>query len=624
MATKLADAPPIEHLRNVIPRSVARGAPPLLLDGEWRFEIDPGDRGLAEGWYLRHDWAATASWPGSVESHLARAEEAESTTRPWNESVVVWYERDFVLPEECCESADRLPLLTFGACGYETRVWLNGHLLRTVDEEEAHLGRWTSFAYELPAALLLPVNRLTVRVADSLDPETPRGKQESRVYKRGGIWYRTHTGPVGSVWVETVERNRLSTRIGVLSTIEDRLVELDLATRIRDAGWYALRLQITTHETGDALTERLYPLELPAGNNRQKVALELPEARLWSPSEPHLYHLSAELTDPQGRTSTVVTHFGLRKIEARGRRVYLNNEPLYLDGVLYQPHTATLEQMRRHFLAMKRLGCNLVRIHIAGIDPRIYDLADELGMLLWVEVPSPHTSTRTSRENHWAELQRMLVHIGLHPSVVVWSLYNEDWGAEDIATSAETRAYIASAYEYMRAHHPQVLVVDNDGWHHVSTGGRLESHLLTAHVYTPDLERWRQTLDGLVAGALDGVTAEPLVVGDPFFYAGQVPLLVSEWGGFGWPGYGGPRETSEKAERIRAFKRELRARRIAGDVYTQATSIEDEVNGLIDFESGKVRVPDQVLSSEPQGTVVLAVPADAQVEGEETHVHAST
>ncbi|MDP9383584.1 MAG: glycoside hydrolase family 2, partial [Chloroflexota bacterium] len=253
---------------------------------------------------------------------------------------------------------------------------------------------------------------------------------------------------------------------------------------------------------------------------------------------------------------------------------------------------------------MKALGANLVRVHIAGIDPRIYDLADEMGMLLWVEVPSPHTSTPSSRENHWAELMRMLPIIGSHPSVVIWSLYNEDWGAEDIATSAETRAYIAHAYAHMRLDHPHVLVVDNDGWRHVSTEGRLESHLLTAHVYTPDIGQWGEVLDGLVAGRNEALAGVPLVVGDPYYYRGQVPLVISEWGGFGWDGYGGPQDAGAKSERIRSFKRELRARPIAGDVYTQAVSIEEETNGLIDADSGDLQVmPGLLLSRRLRKTV---------------------
>jgi hypothetical protein len=417
------------------------------------------------------------------------------------------------------------------------------------------------------------------------------------VYKRGGIWYQTISGAVRSVWLETVERNRLRSRLSVVSTVEDRLVEFNFTTRIHDPGSYTLHVVVTPRGGEEPLAVADFLLPLLAGEQRQRVVVELPHSQLWSPHAPHLLHLVAQLVGPTGNVAQIETHFGLRKIEARGRRIYLNNRPVYLDGILYQPGTASLDEIRRHMLAMKELGCNLVRVHIAGIDPRIYDLADELGMLLWVEVPSPHSSNQRSRDNHWAEMMRMLVFIGSHPSIIIWSLYNEDWGVQDIATNGATRAYIADAYHFMRVHYPQVLVVDNDGWHHVSTEGRLESHLLTAHLYTPDLDRWRDMLNRLVAGEMVGVAAHPLVVGDPFFYHGQVPLVVSEWGGFGFADYGGPQEANTKAERIKAFKRELRARAIAGDVYTQAVSIEDEVNGVIEPHTGALQVPPGLLRS---------------------------
>ena len=142
-------------------------------------------------------------------------------------------------------------------------------------------------------------------------------------------------------------------------------------------------------------------------------------------------------------------------------------------------------------------------------------------------------------------------------------------------------------------------MIDNDGWQHVSHEGRLKSALLTAHLYTPDVDRWRDVLDRLVAGELDGVAAFPLVVGDPFFYRRQVPLVVSEWGGFGFPDYGGPADAAARADLIRLFKRELRVRPIAGDVYTQATHIEDERNGLLDAATGALTVPEGLLASKP-------------------------
>ena len=310
----------------------------------------------------------------------------------------------------------------------------------------------------------------------------------------------------------------------------------------------------------------------------------------------------AQLVSPEGYVAEIETHFGLRKIEARGCCVYLNNESVYLDGILYQPGIATYEEIKRHMHAMKKLGCNLVRIHIAGVDPRIYNLADKMGMLLWVEVPSPHQSSHKSRANHKDELLRMLALIGSHPSVVIWSLFNEDWGVQDIASNTETREYIMDMYHFMQLAHPQFLVVDNDGWQHISYEGRLKSDLLTAHLYTPDLRRWQEVLDGLVEGKLVGVAAFPLVVGDPFFYRRQVPLIVSEWGGFGFPDYGGPNDDAERAVQIKLFKEELRKRPIAGDVYTQATNIEDERNGLIDSASGTLKVPEDLLNSRKRNT----------------------
>jgi beta-galactosidase/beta-glucuronidase len=585
----------LEAIDSPLPRAVLRPNSHVLLDGTWQFAPDPDDQGLREGWHLGHYYELKAQWPGSVEEHLVEARGSGD----WQDKIVAWYEREFELPQreeapDCC-----MLQLTFGACGYETRVWLNGRPLKTIEGELTHLGEYTSFSYELREEYLRPVNRLTVRIADSMDADIPRGKQESHVYKRGGIWYQTYTGAVRSVWLETVERNRLRTRIGVVSTVEDRLVRFNLTTRIHDPGHYTLQLAVyDSHpEAIEPLATSEFPLRLEAGQRQQRVAMEVPDARLWSPDEPNRYRLVGKLIDANGYTSQIEAHFGFRKIEARGRYVYLNNEPVYLDGILYQPGTATYKQIRRHFRAMKALGCNLVRVHIAGVDPRIYTLADEMGLMLWVEVPSPHRSSEVSRKNHQAELQRMLDLMETHPSIVIWSLYNEDWGIEDIATNAETRQYIVDTYHQLQINHPQFLVVDNDGWRHISYEGRLKSDLLTAHLYTPDLTRWKEVLDQLTAGQLDTVAAFPLVVGDPFFYRGQVPLVVSEWGGFGFENYGGPTDSEDRAEKIRAFKRELRDRKIAGDVYTQATNIEDERNGIIDFETGELTVPAGLLAS---------------------------
>ena len=590
---------------NPLPRSIIRRNSFILLDGEWNFALDTNDCGLVEKWYITHKYTETAMFPGSIESYLAAEKSAKEISSLYanSDEVVAWYEREFSIPDDWNKDEHTLTQLTFGACGYETRVWLNGSPLKTIEGEEVHLGEYNSFSYEFPPELIKPVNRLTIRVADTIDSQIPRGKQSSHVYKQGGIWYQTISGAVRSVWIEPVGLNRLRSRLGVTSSLRDRLVEFDFTTRVHESGIYRIRLTVTPHGKDNDKDEQPpitaeFELPLEIGEKSQRVPLEMPNAQPWTPNDPILYHIKIELIAPDRNITGIETNFGLRKISARGRRVYLNNEPIYLDGILYQPGTSTFEEMQRHLYAIKRLGCNLVRVHIAGIDPRIYALADEIGLLLWVEVPSPHSSSQISRDNHWAELQRMLVFIASHPSIVIFSLYNEDWGAEDITTNIETRRYISNTFDYLRLNYPQLLVVDNDGWNHVSRRGRLASNLLTAHVYLPDLEDWKSTLDRLVAGETHGVTAQPLIVGDPYFYRGQLPLIISEWGGFGFVDYGGPEESEERWQRIKAYKRELRRRPIAGDIYTQATSIEEETNGIIDEKSGELLVPPGTLNSD--------------------------
>lgn len=580
---------------NPLPRAVSRSTSFSLLDGQWKFAIDNDDIGLLQSWHLGHQYPHTASWPGSIEDHMERDKEGKA----WHGKIIAWYEREFTLPEQIDDTSHMMWQLTFGACGYETQVWVNGVQIRTIEGELVHIGEYTSFSFELNKEILKPVNRITVRIADTMDANLPRGKQESFVYKRGGIWYQTYTGAVRSIWLEQVERNRLRSRVGVVSVVEDQLVRFNLTARIHDPGTYTIRLKVFERKQIDQnpLATADFVLPLEAGQKQQRVVMEVPGLKAWFPERPALYTLVAQLIDAHGNTSEIETRFGMRKIEARGANVYLNNEPVYLDGILYQPGAASYEEIKQHMHAMKDLGCNLVRIHIAGVDPRIYKLADKIGMLLWVEVPSPHHSSHISRANHREELLRMLALIETHPSVIIWSLYNEDWGAQDIATNKETRKYIIDTYQYMHIHHPQFLVVDNDGWQHISLEGRLQSDLFTAHLYTPDLTVWKDLLQKLVKGELNGVAAFPMVVGDPFFYRKQVPLIISEWGGFGFVNYGGPQNAAEQAEQIRLFKNELRKLPIAGDVYTQATNIEDEKNGLIDDNTGQLRVPAGLLNS---------------------------
>ena len=168
---------------NPLPRAVLRSNTYILLDGTWNFALDSEDKGLEERWFLGHQYSYTGDWPGSIEDHMLNAK-IEPSKPTWKDEIVAWYEREFPMPEIPLNhgAPPSLIQLTFGACGYETMVWLNGKLLRTIEGEELHTGEYTSFSYELDQESLKPVNRLTVRIADTMNADIPRGKQESHVY----------------------------------------------------------------------------------------------------------------------------------------------------------------------------------------------------------------------------------------------------------------------------------------------------------------------------------------------------------------------------------------------------------------------------------------------------------
>ena len=234
----------LQEEENPLPRAVSRSNSYQLLDGVWSFGIDTDDRGLRDGWHLGHHYENSAMWPGSIEKHMEESKVQEPGVKSWHDRIVAWYEREFTLPEILDPESLKMWQLSFGACGYETRVWINGKLIRTVEGEEVHVGEYTSFSYELLQEILRPINRITVRIADTMDADIPRGKQESFVYKRGGIWYQTYSGAVRSIWIEQVERNRLRSRVGVVSIVEDQLVRFNLTTRIHDPGSYTIKLNV--------------------------------------------------------------------------------------------------------------------------------------------------------------------------------------------------------------------------------------------------------------------------------------------------------------------------------------------------------------------------------------------
>jgi len=555
-----------------------------LLTGQWAFAFDPADVGLKQQWFTAPDFPGTIEVPFCVES------EASGVGDP-DPPAVVWYCRSFTH-----QSGDAgQTLLIFGAVDYHAMVWLNGTFLGE------HFGGYTPFVFEV-GSLLKEHNTLVVRVEDRLSDVRPRGKQSwlGRPYQ---VFYETVTGIWQPVWLEEA---------GPV------YVQRYSAAPDLEAGEVGLRVQL-----GGALGPvTLKAVALSPDGERtaatasfekteaiQTVELRLPfsELRAWSPEQPNLYSLRLVAKTDAGR-DVVDTYFGARTIEAAGGDVRLNGEYLYQKLVLNQGYYAgghytpvDPADYRRDIELIKAYGFNGLRMHEKIESPRLLFWADVLGALVWEEMP---TAWRFSAEQNAAlerEWREAIERDRNHPSIITWVPFNEAWGLGIVVVPGifipavllpDRIEFMKHMVEMTRHLDSTRLVVDNSGWDHTEATDIVDiHHYLPTLEQASDLYREVQNLYGY-RWSLGQILMHGYNIFAPGEgYRGQ-PLLVSEYGGFGWYHWeepGGVLEAYRRATRL------IQAQpHIDGYCYTQFNDTYQEKNGLVDMERTPIVPPDEI------------------------------
>ncbi len=329
----------------------------------------------------------------------------------------MFYRRTFTVPSTW---NGRRVMLNFGAVTWETRVWVNGTSVGT------HTGGFDAFSFDITNALRSGANEIIVGAYSPVDGNRfPIGKQRR---DPSGIWYTAASGIWQTVWLEPVAANhitRLDTTPDVPANVLDLVVQ-------GTAGQQA-RAEVLS---GGAV------VGTATGTTGAHLRVPVPNARLWSPSDPFLYDLRVTMG------SDVVTgYFGMRslgKAMVGGvMRPLLNGKFVFQLGTLdqgYWPdgiYTApTDEALRFDLERQKALGFNMVRKHIKVEPARWFYWADRLGLMVWQDMPSLDAVDDTppaSHANYEAELRRMIdQHKGI-TSIVQWVPFNEGWGEYDNA-----------------------------------------------------------------------------------------------------------------------------------------------------------------------------------------------
>lgn len=546
------------------PRPDFMRQPWLNLNGEWHFRFDPQWEGEQRQWHLTGAVSrsgARITVPFPWESRLSGQGRADFKG-------VGWYEREIAVPADW-DALD--PVLHFGAVDWQVRVWLDGRLVA----ERAN--GYLPFACDLAGRVAAgETARLTVRACDVADAATLVGKQVPR-------WYTPSSGIWQTVWLEGRARNSLQA-IRLAPDVEAGQARACVSLAVKDPGAFSLRLSSPEERFAPVSV----PLELEAGAHARKVSLSIPHARLWSPDDPYLYNVRAELT-PAGRDAgdAVTTYFGMRKISRApyGTNPYeclwLNDEPIYLRGALDQafhpdglyayPSDAAI---RRDVALARELGLNLLRCHVKINDPRYYYWADQLGVIIHYDMPSPDLDSPSMRRICADTIRGMIARDFNHPSIMLWVLFNETWGLTRQRT-AEGQAWVRSMYRLARALDPTRLVEDNSPCHydHVATD------VNSWHFYVNDYERARAHVQSVVDQTFPG-SAFNYVGGH---VQGAEPLMNSEYGGIS-----AAMGDMDISWCFKYLTTELRRHaQICGYVYTELTDVEWEHNGFVKYDRSR-------------------------------------
>jgi hypothetical protein len=495
------------------------------LDGIWRFVADP------DGPY------DSDRLPDGVPIPVPSCWEA--LIGPTESLTTGWFVRSFDVPPDWPPGH---AVLRFGAVSYQADVWLNGvHL-------GGHEGAYTAFELPTGTSLQARSNELVVRAFNpagaitsypSFEPHADRAEDGLIPLSEIPIGKQTWYSSLSGIWrhVELELRpfggfRSVSVRPEVVDGCAVVSWQREPARPANDKP--ELRLSILDADGASIGSASIVD---PAQSG--ETAVLLPGPRMWDLDDPFLYRLRAELLAAGVPVDAVEVRFGVREVGTAEGHVTLNGRPRYVRGVLDQdvfdetiwlaPSRAAIEaELRR----VKAMGFNLVRCHIKVPDPTYLDIADELGLLVWAELPSWIRFTASSASRGRQMLLEMVEQIRHHPSVAIWTIINESWGAE--LDDADQRAWLRSTYAWLKELDPSPLVVDNSAcWTPDGGNWHVISDIADYHIYfgSPDhADRWR--------GAMDEFAGRPAWLWSPHRDASQTgdePHILSEFGTWGLP-----------------------------------------------------------------------------------------
>jgi beta-mannosidase len=367
---------------------------------------------------------------------LPRAEEAKRLKRPWTpvrvpghwqlEDTFAAYE-GFVLYRCRFEGVrahfeTEMLSLRFGGVYYSARVWLNGVYLGS------HEGYFAAFEFDCTEAVTGGENELLVEV---YSPEEPEENDRKTL---GGVWARwdgmsPHINP-GGIFREVaiIRSGKVRLRsLGVEANPSGRgRVFVDLyARRGTQTSLMGFVAPLGFEASGAGFQEDVW---VEPGCTRFEVRFFLLHPRLWwtwDRGEQPLYELLLVCDGQEERV-----RFGVRSVELRDWKVYLNGERTFLRGINYlptdvYPARSSEERLRADARLVREANMNAVRVHAHVAEKGFYAACNELGILVFQDFPLQWTHRREILEPAVAQAREMARDLRNHPCIGVYMAHDE-------------------------------------------------------------------------------------------------------------------------------------------------------------------------------------------------------
>ncbi|MDT0677876.1 glycoside hydrolase family 2 protein [Autumnicola musiva] len=550
--TKWAENIDPDNILKEYPRPIMKRAQWENLNGLWDYSI------VKKGQAKPSDFNGEILVPFAVESSLS------GVMKPVGSDYELWYDTSFTVPNNW---KNKNILLHFGAVDWRAEVWVNDIKVGT------HEGGYDPFSFDItPFLNKNKGQKLTVKVWDPSDngPQ-PRGKQ---VKNPEGIWYTPVTGIWQTVWMEPVNDKSFED-LRFTPDIDNNLIKISGNARNSS---YGDIIEVTVYDENREVSKTRSAIG-------QEFSINVEDPKLWSPELPFLYRTTVKLISDGKVRDEVDSYFAMRKISTERDengliRMQLNNEDYFHFGPLDQGwwpdglYTApTDEALKYDIVKTKQLGFNMIRKHVKVEPARWYTHCDELGILVWQDMPNGDAQptwqmrkyfegnelkrSAESEKIYRKEWKRIMDYLYSYPSIVVWVPFNEGWG--QFKTMEIT--------EWTENYDPSRLINSASGGNHFQTGDILDLHNYPdPSLYLYDAQRVT------VLGEYGGIG---LALEDHLWATGR------NWG---YVQFKSSKEVTDKyVEYAEKLKRLVKAG-FSAAIYTQTTDVEGEVNGLMTYD----------------------------------------